>query len=54
MAKNYQGQNKIYYVFYNTESGSCFSGTLQMCQDFMSTKSGSYSLDHRAFRPEYK
>jgi len=54
MSKPYEGRNKIYYVFYNRESGSCFSGTLQMCQDYMNNHSGSYSLDHRAFRSEYK
>jgi len=54
MAKSYQGQNKIYYVYFGSNATSSYSGTLEMCQKYMSNKSDSYSLDHRSFRSEYK
>lgn len=54
MSKHYRGKDKIFYVFYGNDSKPCFSGTLEMCQNYMNNSYGSYSLDHRSFRPEFK
>jgi hypothetical protein len=51
--KGYQGNNKIFYVYYTDDSKPRYSGTLEMCQKYIGDNK-YYSLDHRPFRPEFK
>jgi hypothetical protein len=51
--KPYQGSNKIFYVYYGSRSKPEFSGTMEMCTNYMKYKS-NLSLDHRSFRKEFK
>lgn len=57
-SKEYQGKNKIYYVFNKNNYLPSYSGTLEMCQAWINDKGYlgtiNYSLDHRPFRPEFK
>jgi hypothetical protein len=53
--KEYQGNNKIFYVYVFDSPTPTYSGTLEMCQKYIeSTGRLSRSLDHRPFRPEFK
>ena len=53
-SKEYQGKNKIYYVYFMDDSKPKYSGTLEMCQKYLETKTDNWMMDHRPFRPEFK